>query len=273
MTIFMLQDRAVLRVQGADAEAFLQGLLTNDVALLAASQPLYAGLLAPQGKLLFAVLLFAGDDGAMLIDVAASQAEGLLKRLAMYKLRKAVDITAAPDLAVFATIGSMVPGHTADPRNPALGSRWIAAADAMDTAASSADSQAEWHSHRVRLGIAEAAELGSDELLWLETGADLLNGVSFDKGCYVGQENTARMHHRDKVRRRIVPIEITGGCGDGSLRDEAGRAVGTLRGTPQGNLALAHLRIEATEAPILLDDAAVSVLRPDWLQPAFAGAA
>ncbi|GGI90612.1 glycine cleavage system protein T [Polymorphobacter multimanifer] len=269
----MLQDRAVLRMQGADTMAFLQGLLSNDVALLAASTPLYAGLLSPQGKLLFAVLLFAGDDGAVLIDVAADEAEGLLKRLSMYKLRKAVDIAPAPELAVFASIGTMVPGHTADPRTPALGGRWIAATDTIDTAADSADSQAAWHSHRLQLGIAEAAELGSDELLWLETGADLLNGVSFTKGCYVGQENTARMHHRDKVRRRIVPVQLAGTVDDTTLRDDAGRVVGSLRGTAAGNLALAHLRIEAVDAPILLGPTPVTVLRPDWLQPAFAGAA
>jgi hypothetical protein len=269
MTFFMLQDRAVLRVQGADTEAFLQGLLSNDVALLAPDRPLYAGLLSPQGKLLFALLLFAGDDGTVLFDVAVGQAEGLRKRLMMYRLRKAVEIEAAPELGVFATLGTCVDGHPADPRTPALGSRRIGEADPVDAD----DPRHAWHEHRLRLGIAEFDELGSDELLWLETGADLLNGVSFTKGCYVGQENTARMHHRDKVRRRMVPLHLTGEPGDGVLRDEGGRIVGAIRGAAVHQLALAHVRIEAAAAPILLNGAPVTVLRPDWLQPAFAGAA
>jgi hypothetical protein len=266
MMILMLRDRAVLRVRGADAFEFLQGLLSQDVALLAPERPLYAGLLSAQGKTLFAVLLFAGEDGEILIDVAAAQADALARRLAMYKLRKAVEIAAAPELAVFAA-KQAVEGRAMDPRTALLGARWIAAGPG-DSAADDAG----WRAHRLALGVAEAAELGSDALLWLETGADLLNGVSFTKGCYVGQENTARMHHRDRVRRRIVPLRLAGAgagpVGEGVLRDEAGRSVGNVLGTEEGDVVLAHLRLEAVGAPILLGGAAVTVLRPDWLAPA-----
>ena len=224
--------------------------------LLAAERQLYAGLLSAQGKTLFAVLLFAGDAGEILVDVAAAQAEALQRRLAMYRLRKAVEIVAAPELAVFAS-REAVAGRAMDPRTALLGARWIDAADSEST------DEAGWRAHRLALGVAEADELGADALLWLETGADLLNGVSFTKGCYVGQENTARMHHRDRVRRRIVPLQLAGGpVGDGTLRDEAGRDV-----------AVAHLRLEAVGAPILLDGMPVTVLRPDWLAPTLTAAA
>lgn len=271
MTISKLNDRAVLRVSGSDALDFLQGLLTQDVALLTPASPLYAGLLSPQGKTLFAVLLFAGASGEVLIDVAAAQVEALARRLAMYKLRKAVEISPAPDLAVFAALGTPAQGRPMDPRTAALGARWIDATNNQQQAAG-------WRAHRLALGIAEAEELGTDALLWLETGADLLNGVSFTKGCYVGQENTARMHHRDRVRRRIVPIKLSGSTADDStLRDEAGRSVGTLLGQPESNITCAHIRLEAAAAPILLDGAPITVLRPAWLEPsldaAVAGAA
>jgi hypothetical protein len=259
MMILMLPDRAVLRVQGAEAFEFLQGLLSQDLALLSAARPLYAGLLSAQGKTLFAVLLFAGADGEILIDVAAAQAEALAKRLAMYKLRKAVQIVPAPELAVF-VCADAIQGQTMDPRTALLGTRWIDAG-----LADSGIDEAGWRAHRLALGVAEAEELGSDALLWLETGADLLNGVSFTKGCYVGQENTARMHHRDRVRRRIVPMRLAGGVGDGVLRDEAGRSVGNVLGAAAGDFAVAHLRLEAAAAPILLGGTAVTVLRPDWL--------
>lgn len=264
MTFPILTDRAVLSVRGPDARDFLQGLLSQDVAALAPTHPLYGGLLSPQGKTLFALLLFEGEDGAVLIDVAASQADALARRLSMYKLRKAVEIAAMPALAVFAA-PEAVAGQPLDPRNAALGARWIAA-----SAEGTPADMAAWRAHRLALGVAEADELGSDALLWLETGADLLNGVSFTKGCYVGQENTARMHHRDRVRRRIVPLRLASPepISDATLRDEAGRSVGSVLGAPQSTLALAHLRLEAAGAPILLDGRPVEVLRPGWLAPA-----
>lgn len=267
MSELILNDRAVLRVRGADAESFLQGLLSQDVALLGEGRPLYAGLLSPQGKLLFAVLVFAGTGGEIWLDVARGQAELLMKRLGMYRLRKAVEIVAAPELGVFVS-REVVPGRALDPRTTALGSRWIGA---DERGAAAGDDEGAWRAYRLALGVAEAAELGMDELLWLETGADLLNGVSFTKGCYVGQENTARMHHRDKVRRRIVPVRIAGPVGDGVLRDAEGRVVGALRGAPECDVACAHLRIEAVAAPILLGGIEIAVAQPEWLLPAFEG--
>lgn len=184
-----LGDRAVIRMSGEDVRGFLQGLVTNDVL---GALPVWAGLLTPQGKALFDFLLWAdGDD--VLIDCEDEQADALAKRLSMYRLRRPITIARDATLAVHWAKegGDGVP----DPRLPELGRRWIAPPDGE------ADG---YHAHRLSLAVPEgAAELGQDKTLWLETNAVELNGVSFTKGCYVGQENTARMNYRQKVNRRL----------------------------------------------------------------------
>lgn len=263
MTIVTLENRAVLAVAGPDAAAFLQGLVTHDVGLLAPGRSLFAGLLSPQGKALFDFHLHVGPDGSIFIDVAAEKADALLKRLSMYRLRKAVTLDRRDDLAVLAGWGQTAAGHTADARAAGLGARWI---DAVGRTPAGADAH---DAHRHAIGVPETADIGQDELLWLETGADLLNGVSFTKGCYVGQENTARMHHRDKVRRRLVPVTIDGDPGaETEVKDGQGRACGKLR-SRRGEAAIVHLRLEAADGPLWLGDAGVSVRRPAWLAEAW----
>jgi folate-binding protein YgfZ len=232
----MLADRSVIRVAGDDVRGFLQGLVTADTALLAPDAPAWAALLSPQGKALFDFILWA-DGGDVLIDVEASQAEALTKRLSLYRLRRA--ITLQPDaLKVHWSLGSAhgVP----DPRLAALGHRWLA----PEAAATS-----EWHAHRLSLGVPEGvAELGSGETLWLECNARELHGVSFTKGCYVGQENTARMHHRAKVNRRLVVAPLS---------EPSNRTRITY---PDLGLMIEHRRVEA------LSDALI----PTWLAAALA---
>jgi folate-binding protein YgfZ len=260
MTPISLENRAVLAVDGPDAAAFLQGLITHDVGLVAPGRSVFAGLLSPQGKALFDFHLHAGDAGAILIDVTASKADALLKRLSMYKLRKAVTLARRDDLAVLA---SWQGGEPADARTPALGARWIGAAG------SAPDGALQYDMHRLTVGVPDSADIGSDDLLWLETGADLLDGVSFTKGCYVGQENTARMHHRDKVRRRLVPVTLAGDPGDAvEVKDDQGRACGKLR-SRTGDLAIVHLRLEEAGSPLSLGGATVTVRRPAWLEAAW----
>lgn len=193
----MLADRAVLRVTGDDPRGFLNGLVTNDTIGLTAEAPRWSGLLTPQGKALFDFLLWADGD-AVLIDCEASRAQALVRRLTMYRLRRVIAIEPVADLAVH---WSPEAGRgVTDPRLAALGRRWLAAPGAAATG---------WLAHRLSLGVTEGvAELGEDKTLWLECNADLLNGVSFAKGCYVGQENTARMHYRHKVNRRLVVAPI-----------------------------------------------------------------
>jgi folate-binding protein YgfZ len=185
-----LIDRALIRLSGPDVRDFLQGLITNDVT---GPLPVWAGLLTAQGKALFDFLIWAdGDD--LLIDCEAEQAGALARRLTLYRLRRPIAITREETLAVHWSPSGDQGTH--DPRLAALGRRWIAPPDAAAEG---------WHEHRRALGVAEgAAEIGSDQYLWLECNADLLNGVSFTKGCYVGQENTARMNYRQKVNRRLV---------------------------------------------------------------------
>jgi folate-binding protein YgfZ len=160
--------------------------------------PLWAGLLSPQGKALFDFLLWAdGDD--VLIDCEGIQAEALVRRLSIYRLRRKIAIAIDPATAVFWNADG-----NGDPRHPDMGERWLATPAADDV-----DVSAEYRAHRLALGITEGmAELGSEQTLWLEANAAELNGVSFNKGCYVGQENTARMNWRQKVNRRLVVVPL-----------------------------------------------------------------
>lgn len=192
----MLADRALIRVAGEDVRGFLQGLVTQDVATLDAATPRWSGLLTPQGKALFDFLLWA-DGEAVLIDCEAAAAEALARRLTIYRLRRAITIERIDGAVHWAPAGEM---GAPDPRLPALGRRWLGKASEVATG---------WHAHRLALGVTEGLEeLGSDKTLWLEANARELNGVSFAKGCYVGQENTARMHHRAKVNRRLVVVPL-----------------------------------------------------------------
>jgi folate-binding protein YgfZ len=197
-----LFDRAVIRLspteEGEDVRGFLQGLVTQDTA---AELPLWAGLLTPQGKALFDFLLW-GDGADVLIDCEAEQAEALVRRLSMYRLRRKIAIAPDPLLGVF--WGVAAEQGVADPRLSELGVRWIA-----PVAADDADLSTFYRNHRLSHGVTEGvAELGSDATLWLEANAAELNGVSFTKGCYVGQENTARMNWRQKVNRRLAVVPI-----------------------------------------------------------------
>lgn len=189
----MLADRAIIRLSGDDVPGFLQGLVTNDVQALGAG-PVWAGLLTPQGKALFDFILWA-DCADVLIDCEAEQVDALIRRLAGYRLRRPITIALDRDLHVHWAINGPEEAH-ADPRLAELGHRWLGPVDEPASA---------WLPHRLSLGVVEGVtELGDGETLWLECNARELNGVSFTKGCYVGQENTARMHHRDKIARRLV---------------------------------------------------------------------
>ena len=197
----LLAERALVRVSATDAAEdaarFLQGLLTNDVT---GDLPTYAALLTPQGKTLYDIIVWRdGDD--ILLDCEASHAEDLVKRLSLYRLRRKLSIARDDSLAVHWQAEPRE-GASPDPRLPALGYRWLAPTD--DQSGSADDS---WRAHRLSHGVPEGeAELG--DILWLETNAVELNGVSFNKGCYIGQENTARMNWRQKVNRRLVVVPL-----------------------------------------------------------------
>jgi folate-binding protein YgfZ len=203
MAATLLADRAVLRLSGENVRSFLQGLVTNDVGAASANAPVWAALLTAQGKALFDFLLW--DDGEdALIDCERDAAEALMKRLDLYRLRRPIRIEPEPDLAVHWSAHGE--NGASDPRLPELGRRWLAPAHDDDGAV-----DGDWRAHRLRLGVTEGrAELGDGATLWLECNARELNGVSFTKGCYVGQENTARMNYRNKVNRRLVVVPAEG---------------------------------------------------------------
>jgi folate-binding protein YgfZ len=229
-----LTDRAVIRLSGEDVRGFVNGLVTQDVA---GPLPVWAGLLTPQGKCLFDFIIWDdGDD--LLLDCEASAAGDLIKRLSIYRLRRPITIARDESIAVhWATEGDGV----ADPRLPELGSRWLG--DAGDPASG-------WLDHRLHLGVCEGrAELG--DILWLECNAAELNGVSFTKGCFVGQENTARMNWRSKVNRRLLVVE--GGGGDRERVEYL-----------DVGLSVVHARVDA-----IPDNAII----PEWLKPALAAPA
>jgi tRNA-modifying protein YgfZ len=202
----VLSDRAIIAVTGPDARPFLQGLITNDITNLAADRPLYAALLTPQGKVLFDFLLYERED-TILLDGARVTAEALEKRLSMYRLRSKVEITSRGDLAVIATWNAgQVEGSWRDPRLSELGFRSVATHQ-LDEPALDA-----FTAHRLDLGVPEGRDFGQDEMFALDADLDELHGISFDKGCYVGQELTARMKHRGTARKKLLPIEACSGA-------------------------------------------------------------
>jgi folate-binding protein YgfZ len=226
MTASRLFSRAIVRLSpteaGEDVAQFLQGLVTNDAV---AALPCWAGLLSAQGKALFDFILWR-DGSDILMDCEEVAADALVKRLSLYRLRRKIAIGIDPDMGVYWSAGE---GPSPDPRLAELGQRWVARRTNADEAADT-----EWLVHRLRLGVCEGREeLGSGELLWLETNAAELNGVSFTKGCYVGQENTARMNWRQKVNRRLIVVPL-------DRSDPARRRAAY----PDVDLAVDHLRVE-----------------------------
>ena len=230
-----LTTRAIIRLSALDdsedVAAFLQGLVTNDVK---GALPCYAALLTAQGKHMFDFMVWGAKESGgadILLDCEAAHADELVKRLSMYRLRRKIAIARDETLAVHWSIEPQ-DGAVPDPRLAALGHRWLAAPEggAADAA---------WLAHRLSLGVPEGrAEMG--DILWLETNAVELNGVSFTKGCYVGQENTARMNWRSKVNRRLVVVPL-------ASSDEARRQAEY----PDLGLAVDHLRVEGLDPSAL----------------------
>ncbi len=232
---------------GDDVAGFLQGLVTSDVT---GALPVWCGLLTPQGKVLFDFIVWpSGKD--LLIDCEAEAADELIRRLSMYRLRRKITIARDDAVGVYwrPHIGD---GAAPDPRLPALGERWVAPIDGEDADRDEA-ADAAWLAHRLSLGVPEGrAELGNGEVLWLEANAAELNGVSFTKGCYVGQENTARMNWRQKVNRRLLVLPLA--------QSNPGRQRAAYPGLGQ---AVDHVRVENITPDIA----------PRWLHDAPTGPA
>ena len=239
--------RRIIRVGGADRVDFLQGLVTNDVT----HAPVWAALLTAQGKYLADFLIVPQDD-ALLLDVDARLADDLLRRLSMYKLRAAVELAPA-ELQVTRGTGTAPDGAIPDPRHPALGWRLYGAAEG--------DDGTDWDAIRVAHAIPESlVELIPNETFILEAGFERLHGVDFRKGCYVGQEVTARMKHKTELRKGLVTVAIDGEAPVGTpILMADGREAGTLF-TQSGGRAIAHLRFDRMDGPLTAAEATVTAL-------------
>ena len=243
-----MTTRRILRLTGQDTKNFLQGLVTNDVEKLA-DGIVYAAILTPQGKYIADFFLVPDADG-VLLDVAEPLADMLEKRLNMYKLRADV-LVSVSGLAVQRGIGATPAGAWPDPRHRDMGWRAYSDAPERDDAANRAQI-------RVAHCIPETGiELTADTFI-LEAGFEALNGVDFRKGCYVGQEVTARMKHKTELRKGLRVVEIDGEAAPGTPITAAGKPVGTLF-TSSGTRAIAYLRLDRAKGDMLADQAKIQM--------------
>lgn len=258
-----LTDRAVIRVWGPEARAFLNRLLTQEVETLADGELRSGALLTPQGRVLHDLFLWGEADGVRL-DVHVDARDDLLRRLAMFKLRAAVEV-APEDTPVHALWGGEAtpPGWRPDPRLAAAGARTLGEAEAAGAAASGL---ADYTRHRFSLGLVEAtADALSDRAYATEANLDLLNGVDFSKGCFVGQETTSRMKRRGGIRSRVLPLRFQAEPPAPGAEVLAGdlRAGEVLARC--GDLALALLRLDRCGGVLTAEGRAAAVAPPPWL--------
>lgn len=268
MPIAELPARGVVSVCGPDSRVFLQGLVSNDVSQVAPGQPaVWAALLTPQGKWLADFFLIAHGE-RILLDCERGQASWLVAHLARYRLRARVEIADESDRwAVFAAWGETAPGGLAarDPRLPEAGWRRLAQPGTVLCDATEAD----YDRHRLTLGLPDGSrDLESGRTVLLEAGFDELNGISWTKGCWMGQELTARTKYRGLVKRRLVPVRVDGQlpeAGSPILGD--GIEVGVIR-SGRKDRALALLRLEALagSSPLLCAEARLWPEVPEWLR-------
>ena len=243
----MCQDRRIFRITGADREQFLQNLVTNDIAKLA-NGLVYAALLTPQGKYL-ADFFLVSDDDAVLLDVKSEFANGLAQRLNMYRLR--ADVTVTPcDTPVYRGPDDGPTGSFRDPRDSTLGWRHYGVAD-IDSV------EIDWDRLRVAACIPESGiELIPNSSFILEAGFERLNGVDFTKGCYVGQEVTARMKHKTELRKGLAVVRVEGCAAPGTDIRVDGKSVGILYTQSEG-FGIAYLRFDRATGDMKAGDATV----------------
>jgi folate-binding protein YgfZ len=253
-TLIPLPNRGMLRLSGPGRVEFLQGLVSNDVRAVAPGRAAYACLLTPQGKFLHDFFL-AADGESLLIECEGDRRDDLLRKLKMYKLRSQIALEdATAEFSVLAVLGeAAAPGGTiafADPRIPALGSRVFAREGGGDPAVFAA-----YDRLRISLAVPDGSrDMEVGKAILLENNIDLLNGIAWDKGCYMGQELTARTRYRGLIKKRLVPVAIAGAAPPiGTPLIENGTEVGEMR-TSNGDIGLALLRLD-----VLRQHRAVSV--------------
>ena len=257
-TIAELKSRAVVAVTGPDWRTFLQGLISQDVETLQPGELRFAALLTPQGKLLFDLFILGREDGCWL-DVAAEKRDALVQRLALYRLRAKVEI-AAVDARAWAVWDGGSAGAP-DPRLATLGRRAYGEAPAGAAAAD----EAAYDAMRLKLGVPDAAKDAPDDYP-IEANLDLLNGIDFQKGCFVGQETTSRMKRRGMIKSRMLPIAFEGPAPAFGAEVLAGSLrAGEVRSGAEGR-AMALLRLDRIEgAALSVDGRPVSAETPAYL--------
>lgn len=277
----LLPDRGLVEVRGPDAAVFLQDLVTNDVESIKPGEAMFAGLLTPQGKILCDFLIHMRDPETYWLDCMRDQAEIIVKRLSMYRLRAKAEITdRSRELAVGAAWGDKpAEGNGAflalyaDPRYAPLGERFVMAATVSEPAslAAATGSETAYHSHRVALAVPQGGlDYAYGEAFPHEACYDELHGVDFDKGCYVGQEVVSRMHHRGTAKTRIAAIEASAPLDVGGAEIRAGEfPVGTL-GSMDGTHGIAMLRLDRLDEaarhgiPLHVGDTIITARTPPW---------
>jgi folate-binding protein YgfZ len=291
----LLPDRAVIRVSGPDRVSFLQGLVSNNIETISAEKSGYGALLTPQGKFLFDFFVYHQDEDSLLIECERGEngerAAELFKKLRMYKLRAKAELSNVTDsydvIAVFgkdalsALSLDATPGATAhiangikavDPRLAEMGARVLLPKNALTEMAAIGAEESDietYHEMRVSLGIPNGSEeLEIEKSILLENGFEELGGVDFKKGCYMGQELTARTKYRGLVRKRLLPIKIDGPAPDaGTPIMNGDKEAGIIRSV-HGDHGLAMIRLERVEgdAELSAGDAKITVSVPDWVQ-------
>ncbi len=259
MRFARLPSRALIAVTGEDWRTFLHGQLTQGVETLAVGECRFAALLTPQGRLLYDLFIVGRDDGCRL-DVQAEWRDALIQRLTMFRLRAKVTFEADPT-PVSALFGGTADGFLADPRLPGLGSRGYGVeapggAEDVDEAA--------YDLHRLKLGVPGPADWGTEKTYPIEANFDLLNGIDFKKGCFVGQETTSRMKRRGAVRNRMLPVSFDGpppASGTEVLNGER-RAGEILSG--QDGIAMALLRLDRIDGELTAGGRKIAVEKPAY---------
>ena len=271
-----LTDRKILAVTGQDRVSFLQGLVSNDVVAAKDDQIVWAGYLTPQGRYLSDFFIWHEPD-RLLLDVPAAHAETLKAKLTRFRLRADVQITMT-DLGVEALWGDdTATDALPDPRLPQAGTRRLGVApaghepppeqeDGQNARSLNARSLSAYHAHRIALGMPDASDCEREKTLLIEANFDWLNGISFTKGCYMGQELTARTHYRGLVKKRLLPVRSSAPlppAGTPLMAD--GREVGQM-GSSIGTMGLAFLRREVWTTPLHHEGATLTPLIPDWFR-------
>lgn len=265
MPIAELPGRGVVRLAGPDRESFLQGLVSNDVAGLSPGRAVWAALLSPQGRWQHDFFVSAAGD-SLLLETEILRAADLVERLRKFRLRAKVEIATEAGFRVLAGWGgaAMPDGAAPDPRLDAAG--WRLATTA--TLPVPDVDEAAYEMHRLRLGLPDGSkDCEPDRSLLIEDGFDELHGIAWTKGCFMGQELTARTRYRGLVKKRLIPVSITGAAPPpGATLAQDGAEVGVMRSS-QGVLGMALLRLEALEkpSPITFGDTVLSPRVPDWM--------